>query len=37
MGTLLEGKCPKCAHGRIVYEKRSNRMVCNDCGERYSP
>jgi len=34
---LLERKCPYCAHGRIVYDKRRNRMVCNDCAETFSP
>ena len=37
MPSLLEGKCPLCAHGRIVYDKRTNRMVCNDCRETFSP
>lgn len=37
MGTLLEGKCPLCAHGRIVYDRRTGKMVCNDCRETFSP
>jgi ribosomal protein S27E len=37
MGQLMEGKCPLCAHGRIVYDKRSDKMRCNDCGEAFSP
>jgi ribosomal protein S27E len=37
MAKLMEGKCPLCAHGYIVYDRRKAKMTCNDCRETFSP